>query len=72
MITHLDCSVLLLLHLNLNGLEWLNIKDVVGVVEGRLLVVEGREAHALEVATIALLSAHHDPHGAPLKINNVS
>ena len=32
----------------------------------RLLVVEGREAHALEVAAVALLAAHHDPHRAPL------
>ena len=51
---------------HLNGLEGLNVEDVVGVVERRLLVVERREPHPLEVATIALLSAHHDPHRTPL------
>ena len=51
---------------HLNGLEGLNVEDVVGVVERRLLVVERREPHPLEVATIALLSTHHDPHRAPL------
>ena len=30
-------------------------------------VVERREAHALEVTTVALLATHHDPHGGPLR-----
>lgn len=41
-------------------------QKVVGIVQRRLLIIEGREAHALEVAPVPLLSPHHDPHGTPL------
>ena len=44
-----------------------HVEDIVGVVERRLLVVKGREAHALKVPPVALLAAHHDPHRAPLR-----
>ncbi len=64
---NLDRPVLLLLHLYLDGLERLDVQDVVRVVQRRLLVVEGREAHALEVTAITLLSSHHDPHRSPLE-----
>lgn len=47
-------------------LQGLHVQNVVGVVQGGLLVVEGREAHALEVVPVALLPPHHDPHRAPL------
>eukprot|EP00965_Chrysotila_dentata_P150735 4980259-Pleurochrysis_carterae.AAC.1 len=62
-----DALVLLLVELHLDRLERLDVQDVVAVVERRLLVVEGREAHPLEVAAVALLAPHHDPHGAPLR-----
>ena len=42
-------------------------QQIVGIVKGGLLIVKGREAHALEVPPISLLAAHHDPHGAPLR-----
>ncbi len=42
-------------------------QDIVRVVQGRLLVIKGREAHALEVPPVALLPPHHDPHAAPLR-----
>ena len=61
-----DCIVFLLVEFHLDRLKRLAFEDVVAVVEGRLLVVEGREAHALEVTPISLLSPHHDPHRAPL------
>mmetsp|Transcript_8139 Transcript_8139/g.19406 ORF Transcript_8139/g.19406 Transcript_8139/m.19406 type:complete len:590 (-) Transcript_8139:14-1783(-) len=51
---------------HLDGFQGLHIQDVVSIVQRRLLVVEGREAHSLEVASVSLLSAHHDPHGTPL------
>lgn len=37
------------------------------VVERRLFVIEGREAHALEVPPVPLLAPHHDPHRSPLR-----
>ncbi len=43
-----------------------DIENVVGVVKWGLLIIERGEAHTLEVATISLLSPHHDPHGSPL------
>ena len=62
-----DLAVLVLVELHLDGLERVDVEQVVGVVERRLLVVEGREPHALEVPAVALLAAHHDPHRAPLR-----
>ena len=59
-----DGDVLLGIELHLDRLERLHVEDVVGVVEGRLLVVKRREAHPLEVAPVPLLTPHHDPHGA--------
>ncbi len=56
--------VLVRVHVHLDRLEGFHVEHVVGVVERRLLVVERREAHALEVASVALLATHHDPHGA--------
>mmetsp|Transcript_40931 Transcript_40931/g.121364 ORF Transcript_40931/g.121364 Transcript_40931/m.121364 type:complete len:508 (+) Transcript_40931:5381-6904(+) len=61
-----DGLVLRVVEAHLDRLEGLHVEHVVAVVERRLLVVEGREAHALEVAAVALLAAHHDPHRAPL------
>ena len=57
-----------LMNASLDGLERLHVEDVVRVVERRLLVVKGRKAHPLEVLPVALLAAHHDPHGAPLRL----
>lgn len=65
-----DRRVLVLVELKLDRLEGLRVEDVVAVVERRLLVVEGREAHALEVAPIALLAPHREPHGRPLGVVN--
>ena len=62
--------VLVLVELHLDGLEWLDVEDVVAVVKGRLLVIKGREAHALEVSPVAFLAPHHDPHRAPLRDEN--
>ena len=38
---------------HLDGLQRLHVQHVVAIVQRRLLVIEGREAHALEVAPIA-------------------
>lgn len=57
-------GVLLGVKLHLDGLQWFHIKDVVSVVQWRLLIIKWWKAHPLEVPTIALLAAHHDPHGA--------
>jgi len=62
-----DLAVLGLVELHLDGLERVDVEQVVRVVERGLLVVKRREAHALEVAAVALLAAHHDPHRAPLR-----
>ena len=51
----------------LNRFQRFNIKNVVCVVKRRFLVIKGWETHALEVATIAFLASHHDPHRAPLR-----
>lgn len=63
-----DWRVLVLVELELDRLERLCVEHVVSVVERRLLVVERREAHALEVATVALLAPHGEPHGGPLGV----
>mmetsp|Transcript_20098 Transcript_20098/g.58313 ORF Transcript_20098/g.58313 Transcript_20098/m.58313 type:complete len:589 (-) Transcript_20098:72-1838(-) len=62
-----DGLVFGLIQLHLDGLEGLHVENVVAIIERRLLVIEGREAHALEVASVTLLAAHHNPHGAPLR-----
>ncbi len=61
-----DGAILVAIQVHLDGVEGLDIENVIGIVEGRLLVVKGREAHALKVAPVALLPAHHGPHGGPL------
>ena len=60
-------AVLVLIQLELDRLQRIHVQEVIGVVQGRLLVVEWGKPHALEVPTIALLSAHHDPHRRPLR-----
>jgi hypothetical protein len=62
-----DRAVLVGVELDRDRLERLDVEDVVAVVERRLLVVEGREAHALKVPPVPLLAPHHDPHRAPLR-----
>lgn len=62
-----DGGVLDLLEFHLDRVERLDVHDVVAVVERRLLVVERRESHALEMPTISLLAPHHDPHRTPLR-----
>ena len=52
---------------HLDRVQRLHVQDVVAVVQRGLFVVEGREAHSLEVAAIALLLAHHHPHRRPLR-----
>jgi len=47
---------------HLYRLQGFHVQDVVGVIQGRFLVVEGREAHSLEVTSVALFATHHDPH----------
>jgi len=61
-----DSSVFFLIKLHLDGLERLYVKNVLSVVERGLFVIEGGEAHTFEVATVPLLSTHHDPHRTPL------
>lgn len=41
-------------------------QDIVCIVQRRLLVIEWREAHALEMPAITFLAPHHDPHSPPL------
>lgn len=55
-------AILLCVQLHLNGLQRLNIQDVVCVIQRRLLIIEGWEAHALEVPSVSLLTTHHNPH----------
>lgn len=55
-----------LVELHLHGLQRVHVQQVVGVVQRRLLVVERREPHALEMPAVSLLAAHHHPHRAPL------
>ena len=62
-----DRAVLLLVQLELDRLQRVDIEQVVRVVQRRLFIVKGREAHPLEVPPVALLAAHHDPHRAPLR-----
>mmetsp|Transcript_61033 Transcript_61033/g.143984 ORF Transcript_61033/g.143984 Transcript_61033/m.143984 type:complete len:850 (-) Transcript_61033:159-2708(-) len=62
--------ILVLVQFHLNSLEGLNIEQIVSIVKRRLLIIEGGEAHAAEMATIALLPPHHDPHRAPLRDEN--
>ena len=62
-----DRLIVLRIKVHLDRLERFDIQDVVAVVERGLLIIKRREAHAFEVTTIALLAAHHDPHGAPLR-----
>ncbi|KAI3486862.1 hypothetical protein L1887_49500 [Cichorium endivia] len=65
-----DGTVFVLVELELDGLEGLYVEEIVRVVDDRFLVVKGRETHALEMATVALLSAHGDPHGGPLCVED--
>ena len=46
---------------HLHGLGRINFQKVLGVVQWRLLVIEGWEPHALEVPPVALLPSHYDP-----------
>lgn len=59
--------VLIFIEFHLNRVEWLHIEHVGSVIQRGLLVVKRREPHSFEMFTIALLSAHHNPHGAPLR-----
>mmetsp|Transcript_38034 Transcript_38034/g.88957 ORF Transcript_38034/g.88957 Transcript_38034/m.88957 type:complete len:219 (-) Transcript_38034:572-1228(-) len=52
--------------LHLDCLQGLDIQHVIAIIQRRLLIIEGREAHSLEVSSVSLLSSHHDPHGSPL------
>ena len=49
-----------------NGLQRLDIEDVVGVIQRRFFIIERRETHSFEMATISLLASHHNPHASPL------
>jgi hypothetical protein len=61
-----DWVIFLFIELHLNSLKRLYIEYVVAIVKGRLFIVKRRESHSLEMTAVALFSAHHDPHGAPL------
>jgi hypothetical protein len=52
---------------HLHGLEGLHIEQVVAIIKRRLLIIERWKSHTPEVPTVTLFSAHHDPHGAPLR-----
>ena len=58
--------ILILIEFHLDRLQWLHVQDVVAIVERRLFVIERREAHPFKMASVAFLSPHHNPHGAPL------
>mmetsp|Transcript_67280 Transcript_67280/g.140138 ORF Transcript_67280/g.140138 Transcript_67280/m.140138 type:complete len:884 (+) Transcript_67280:4960-7611(+) len=58
--------VLVLVQLHLHGFQRLDIQQIIAIIERRLLIIEGRETHASEMATITLLPTHHNPHRAPL------
>lgn len=62
-----NSAVLLRIQLHANGLERVHAQDVLAVVQRRLLVVERREAHPLEVPPVALLAPHRRPHRGPLR-----
>ncbi|RUS16870.1 hypothetical protein BC937DRAFT_90705 [Endogone sp. FLAS-F59071] len=62
-----DSLVLPLIQLHLDGLERLDVHNVITVIERWLFVVKGRKPHAFEVPAVALLASHHNPHGTPLR-----
>lgn len=62
-----DWVIFLFIEFHLNGLKGLNIKYVVAIVKGWLLIVKRWESHSLEMTAVALFSSHHDPHGSPLR-----
>ena len=39
---------------HLNGFQWFDVQDVITIVQWWLFIIEGWEAHALEVTSIAL------------------
>mmetsp|Transcript_1360 Transcript_1360/g.2988 ORF Transcript_1360/g.2988 Transcript_1360/m.2988 type:complete len:516 (+) Transcript_1360:7448-8995(+) len=53
--------------LHSNWLGRLHVQDVICIVQNRLLVIERRKPHPLEVTTISLLAPHHNPSAAPLR-----
>jgi hypothetical protein len=61
-----DRIVFFLVEFDLDCFKRLDIKDIVSVVQRRFFVVKGRESHSFEMAAIAFLAPHHDPHRAPL------
>jgi len=54
--------VLVRIKVHLDRLQWLDIQNVVGVVQRWFLIVERWKTHPLEVPPIALLTSHHYPH----------
>jgi len=63
-----DRGVFGLVEIKLNSFEGVDIKNVVAVVEWRLLVIKWRKPHSLEMPTVPLLSTHSKPHTAPLSV----
>mmetsp|Transcript_79856 Transcript_79856/g.222351 ORF Transcript_79856/g.222351 Transcript_79856/m.222351 type:complete len:337 (+) Transcript_79856:6104-7114(+) len=61
-----DRLVLGIVETHLDSLKGLHIEHVVAIVKRGLFIIERREAHSLEVAPVALLPPHHDPHRPPL------
>ena len=61
-----DGVVFFFIEIDLNGFEWLHVKDVVTVIKRGLFIIEGWETHSFKMASVAFFSAHHDPHGTPL------
>ena len=43
------------------------LSRAIPISDTNLLIIKGREPHALEVPAVPLLAPHHDPHGAPLR-----
>lgn len=59
-------SIFILEFLDLDGIQRLNVQDVLTVVDGRLFIIEGRKRDTFETLTITNFTSHNDPHGGPL------
>lgn len=61
-----DRTILLWVQVHTNGLDSLNIGNVIPVIQRGFFIIKGRKAHSLKMTAITLFPTHSDPHGAPL------
>jgi len=54
--------VLIGIKLHLYRFQRLHVQDVIGIIQRWFFIVKRRKTHPFEVASIALLASHHNPH----------